>query len=96
MRDLYRGILQVGVAYYHITQGNRQGALKMLLRSVQWLAPLPDLCQGVDVRGLREDAARVRAALEVTDPTDMPGFDLSLLRPLRLVGHDPPAQAAPR
>ena len=43
VRDLYRAILQVGIAYYQITRGNHRGALKMLLRSMQWLALLPDV-----------------------------------------------------
>jgi len=89
VRELYRAILQVGIAYYQITRGNRRGALKMLLRSVQWLASLPDVCQGVDVKQLREDAARVRTALEKTDPAAMAAFDLSLLRPVRLVDDSP-------
>jgi predicted metal-dependent hydrolase/CheY-like chemotaxis protein len=83
IRDLYRAILQVGVAYYHITRGNYRGAHKMLLRSVQWLAILPDVCQGVDIRQLREDSAQVRAALETLP--DGASFDLTLLRPVRLV-----------
>lgn len=85
VRDLYRAILQVGVAYYHITRGNHAGALKMLRRSVQWLAILPDVCQGVDVRRLEADAARVRQALEAMDPAAIASFDRSLLRPIRLV-----------
>ena len=85
VRDLYRAILQVGVAYYHITRGNHAGALKMLLRSVQWLARLPDVCQGVDVRQLREDAAAVRAALLALDPAEISTFDRALLRPIRLL-----------
>jgi len=86
VRDLYQAILQVGVAYYQITRGNHRGALKMLLRSLQWLAPLPDVCRGVDVAGLRADAARVRAALAGLDPAEIGRFDRSLLRPVRLVG----------
>lgn len=82
VRDLYRAILQVGVAYYHMTRGNRRGAQRMLLRAVQWLAVLPDICQGVDVRQLREDVARVRTALQAEDMT---AFDRSLLRPVKLV-----------
>jgi predicted metal-dependent hydrolase len=85
VRELYRAVLQVGVAYYHITRGNPTGALKMLRRSVQWFAPLPDTCQGIDVRQLREDAARVRAALEALAPADIAAFDRSLLKPIRLV-----------
>lgn len=82
VRDLYRAILQVGIAYYQITRGNHRGALKMLLRSVQWLSILPDVCQGVDVKQLREDSYRVRAELERLDPTDIAHFDRSLLKPV--------------
>jgi predicted metal-dependent hydrolase len=85
VRDLYRAILQVGIAYYQIARGNHRGALKMLLRSVQWLFLLPDVCQGVDVKQLREDAGCVRAALERTNPEDIESFDRSLLKPVRLL-----------
>lgn len=80
VRDLYRAILQVGVAYYHIVQGNPRGALKMLRRSAQWLALLPDTCRGVDVRQLRADAAAVEAALRTSsgvsplDPARLPAL----------------------
>ena len=88
VRDLYRAILQVGIAYYQITRGNHRGALKMLLRSVQWLAALPDVCQGVDVKQLRADSARVRAALEAMAPGDIGTFDQRLLSPVRLIEPD--------
>ncbi|MGL4650010.1 MAG: DUF309 domain-containing protein [Caldilineaceae bacterium] len=85
IRDLYRAILQVGIAYYHITGGNPRGAIKMLLKSQQWLAPLPDVCQGVDVAALRRDAAAVRAELERLGEARFDQFDRSLLKPVRLV-----------
>jgi predicted metal-dependent hydrolase len=88
VRNLYRAILQIGVGYYHIEGGNYRGALKMLLRSVQWLTPLPDVCQGVDVAQLRRDSARVRLALEVYDPANGEPFDTSLFKPVRLVNAD--------
>ena len=84
VRDLYRAILQVGVAYYQIERGNWRGAHKMLLRAAQWLVILPDVCQGVDVAQLRADAARVRAELERLGPAGIAQFDRALLRPLRL------------
>jgi predicted metal-dependent hydrolase len=84
VRDLYRAILQVGVAYYQIERGNYRGAKKMLLRSIQWLTILPDVCQGVDVRQLREDSACVRAELERLTPETLDQFDRSLLKPLRM------------
>jgi hypothetical protein len=82
VRELYRAILQVGVAYYHITRGNHAGGLGMLRRSVQWFALLPDECQGMDVRQLYEDAAQVRRALEAMHPTDIASFDRTLLKPV--------------
>lgn len=85
VRDLYQAVLQVGVAYYQITRGNHRGALKMLRRSARLLAHLPDMCRGIDVRQLREDSARVRAALESTPPEDIATFDRGLLKPVKLV-----------
>lgn len=82
VRDLYRAILQVGVAYFQITRGNRRGALKMLMRSVQWLSMLPDECRGVDIKQLREDSYRVRAELERVK--DIADFDMTLLHPVKL------------
>lgn len=85
VRNLYRAVLQIGVGYYHIQQGNYRGALKMLLRSVQWLTPLPDVCQGVDIQQLRADSAAVRLALEAHLESGAGSFDESVLRPVRLV-----------
>lgn len=83
VRNLYQAILQVGIGYYQITRGNHRGALKMLLRAAQWLSMLPDMCQGVDVRQLREDAYRVRAQLERLEPASIGQFDRALLKPVR-------------
>jgi hypothetical protein len=85
VRDLYRAILQVGIAYYHITRGNHRGALRMLLRCKQWFLALPDTCQGVNVRQLREDASRVQTALETMETANMGTFDRALLRPVIVI-----------
>lgn len=85
VRDLYRAILQVGVAYYQIERGNFRGALKMLQRSVQWLAILPDVCQGVNVAQLRQDSYTVRAELERLGADRLDELDHNLLRPVQLV-----------
>ena len=84
VRDLYQGILQVGIAYYQIERGNYRGALKMLRRSARWLAPLPEDCQGVDVRVLREESARVGAALAALSVEQIKQFDKALLRPVKM------------
>jgi uncharacterized protein len=84
IREVYRGILQVAVAYLHVTRRNYRGALKVFLRLRQWLNPLPDECLGVDVAQLRQDAQAVQTALEVLGPERLDGFDNKLLKPVQL------------
>ena len=67
VRELYRAVLQVGVALYQAQRGNRRGALKLLLRSAQWLRELPETCQGLDVQRLRADVTQLRAELSAED-----------------------------
>jgi len=82
VRDLYRAVLQVGVAYFQIERGNYHGALKMLQRSVQWLMMLPDRCQGIDVAQLRQDSFAVRAELERLGADRLDELDHQLLKPV--------------
>lgn len=83
-RELYRGILQVAVAYLQVKRRNYNGAIKMFLRLRQWLDPLPDVCRSVDVAGLRRDAAEVREVIEALGAERIAEFDLSTLKPVRL------------
>jgi CheY-like chemotaxis protein len=82
-RELYRAILQVGVAYLQIERGNYNGALKMFLRLRQWIDPLPPVCRGIDVAGLRQDARQVHQALLNLGPQEIGSFDRSLFKPVR-------------
>ena len=88
IRELYRGILQVAVAYLQITRHNYRGAMKMFLRLRQWLDPLPDECMGVDVARLRSEALAARAAVEALGPERMAEFDMSLLKPVQVRDHE--------
>lgn len=90
VRDLYRAILQVGVAYYQIERGNYRGALKMLQRSVQWLYLLPDACQGVNVAQLRRDSYAVRSELQRLGPDRLDELDRSLIKKIRWQAPQPP------
>lgn len=81
-KNLYRGILQIAVAYLHITRGNYNGALKVYARSRKWLNGLPDICKGVRVRELRSDAEKVMEEVQKLGPERIREFDTSLLKPL--------------
>ena len=82
IRHLYRGILQIGVAYYHIQHKNYPGAVKVFMRSKRWLNPFPDICRGIDLKRLRNDADSARLEVLRLGPERLDEFDLSLLRPL--------------
>ena len=62
--QVYRVLLQLAVAYHHLSDGNRRGAAKLLLRMRPWLDPLPDRCRGVDVSALRGAIAELQDALD--------------------------------
>jgi predicted metal-dependent hydrolase len=64
IRDLYRGVLQIGVGCLQVERGNAIGAIKMIDRAVKWLQPFRPVCQGIDVDQLLEDAARLREEIE--------------------------------
>lgn len=82
IRGLYKGILQIAVAYLHLTRENYEGALKVYGRSLKWLRAWPDSCRGVDVAQLRRDAAAVFAEVERLGPERLAAFDPSLLKPI--------------
>ncbi len=64
IRDLYRGVLQIGVGCLQVERGNAIGALKMIDRAVKWLQPFRPACQSIDVDRLLVDATRLREAIE--------------------------------
>ena len=82
IRELYRGILQVAVAYYHLVRGNLTGARKMFRRSQVWLNAFPDNCQGIDLAQFRHDFEVVQGLVERYKPDQKIEFDKSLLKPI--------------
>ncbi|MCA9961275.1 MAG: DUF309 domain-containing protein [Anaerolineales bacterium] len=81
-RELYQGILQVGIALYQIQRGNYRGAVKMLLRVRQWLAPLPAVCRGVDVARLRANVETYYESLQGLTAVTLTEFDWSQVEPI--------------
>lgn len=84
IRQLYQGILQVGVAYLQIQRGHYDGARKIFQRAWQYLAVLPDVCRGIDIARLRADAQAAQAELERLGPERIAEFPAALLRPLTM------------
>lgn len=83
VRQMYQGILQVGVAYYQVQRRNYVGARKLFQRAWQYLSVLPDVCQGVDIAQLRADAQAAQAELERLGPERIAEFDAALFKPVR-------------
>ena len=59
IRNFYKGILQVGVGFHHLTRRNYNGTVKVLARGIQYLRPYAPRCMGVDVQRLIDEATRV-------------------------------------
>ena len=79
VRDLYQGILQVGVAFHHLKGGNYAGAVKMFRRGLPRLRDLPEACQGVHVAALARAARGVHDAAVLLGPDRLGELDLSSL-----------------
>jgi len=63
VRDLYHGILQVGVGLHHWRKGNFHGASVLLEEGIGRLEPFTPSCQTIDVARLIADARAARARL---------------------------------
>lgn len=83
IRDLYRGILQVAVTYLHITRGNYDGAVKVYGRSLKWTQSWGDVCRGIHVKKLRDDAENIMKEVERLGKERIGDFDVSLLQPIQ-------------
>lgn len=59
IRNFYKGILQVGVGFHHITRRNYRGTVKVLARGIEYLRPYAPRCMGVDISRLIAEAAGV-------------------------------------
>jgi predicted metal-dependent hydrolase len=64
IREMYRGILQIGLACYQVQHANGVGAIKMLDRAQRLLQPFRPACQGVEVDRLLADAEKLRHEIE--------------------------------
>ncbi len=82
IRELYRGVLQAGVVYLHISRRNYAGAMKVYKRSQKWLTLWPETCRGIEIGQLQNDLQRAIIEVQRLGPQGMADFDLSLLKPV--------------
>ena len=75
IRDLYQGILQVGVAFLQIERQNWHGAIKMFRRGLPRLRDLPAVCQTVQVEPFYQAAAAIHAEISDAGSARLHEFD---------------------
>ncbi len=85
IRELYQGILQIGVAFHHLRRGNYHGAVYMLTRGSMYVRPFAPRCQGVDIEALLDAAARALSTVEELGPSRLYEFDWALAPRITLV-----------
>ena len=83
IRDLYKGILQVGVAIYHAKRSNLKGAMRLVSSGMELLRPFAPECMGIDVAHLLQSAGRFRE--ELNEPASDPGLSLIAIPVIRFI-----------
>jgi uncharacterized protein len=86
VRDLYQGVLQVGVAFHHLMNRNYPGALKLLRRGLPHLRDLPEVCQGLHAAELHRDARAVHDHIVALGPDRVAEFDVDTLPRIVVAG----------
>lgn len=90
IREMYQGILQIGVAFLQIEQNNWAGALKMFRRGLPKLRGLPDLCQGIHIGALRAASEQIHWELTQLGPDRLDEFDRGRLPSVEFIADRSP------
>jgi predicted metal-dependent hydrolase len=85
IRDLYQGVLQIGLAFLQIEQGNWAGALKMFRRGLPRLRDLPPISQGIDLASLRTAAEAIHREVTERGSEQMAEFDQGKFPKIQMV-----------
>jgi predicted metal-dependent hydrolase len=86
IRHLYEGILQIGVGMHHLLKNhNFHGAAVKLDHGIRLLEAFPQVCHGVDIARLRNDAGAARTRLLELGPRDLSRFERGLIPKVHLV-----------
>ena len=85
VRNLYQGIIQLAVALHHWRNGNYAGAVMLLEGGVGYLSKVPQSCLWIDVKGLIQQADRMREELLMLGHSKMAQLDRSVLPEIKTV-----------
>jgi len=89
LRDLYRGLLQAAVVYYHVERGNYAGAIKVFDRCLKWLRPWVPVCRGVHVDSVLEDLQVLIHEVRRLGPGRIVEIDSQYFKPVHWSEPDP-------
>ena len=64
IRNLYKGILQIGVGIFHAKRSNLSGAVRLVSSGMDLLGPFAPECMGIDVAHLLQSAGLLREELK--------------------------------
>lgn len=84
IRELYKGILQIGVAFYHLRSGRYRPVITLMERGSNYLQPFSPVCMGVDVARLRTETARCLTEVKELGPKNVNSFDWSGVPKIKL------------
>jgi predicted metal-dependent hydrolase len=85
IRHLYQGILQIGVAFYHLRAQRYRPAVTLLTTGSAYLEPFTPICLGVNVAKLLENAGQCLDQVERLGPEGLNDFDWSLVPTIEIV-----------
>jgi hypothetical protein len=85
-RRFLQGLIQLGVAFYHVERNNYRGAMSMFRSGWAKVAPhTPSYC-GVELQGFLKRIAACRERVERLGPGRLLAFDWSSVPPLQVAG----------
>ena len=84
IRRLYKGILQIGVAFHHLRQHRYQATITLLERGGGYLEPFAPDGMGVDISGLITGSALCLSEVRRLGPDRLDEFDWSMAPKLHL------------
>ena len=88
IRELYKDILQISVAFHHLQEQRYQFAVMLLGRGAAYLEPFSPRCMGVEISMLLDDSARCLAELRRLGPDGLDKFDWSLFPTIEMRLYD--------